>query len=111
MHKIRLNYKNTSWCCRAFRFLFLVVFLLSMVPLNAFADVENFHFESFEADYYLSQDSEGVSHLKVVENFTAVFPTYDQNKGICRIIPFTNQNNMNVTLPDLNENNITLTRF
>ena len=79
-------------------------------PVNAFADTEAFYFDDFTADYYLTSDEDGVSHLKVEETFTAVFPSYNQNKGFCRQIPYTNQNNLNVTLKDLNKNNITLTR-
>ncbi|MBQ9018370.1 DUF2207 domain-containing protein [Candidatus Saccharibacteria bacterium] len=73
-------------------------------------DVNNFYFDDFTGDYYLSKDAEGVSKLRVVESVTAVFPDYRQNKGICRQIPFTNQGGINVVLPDLSRNNITVTR-
>lgn len=75
-----------------------------------FAGVNDFEFSDFVGDYYLSRDEDGVSHLKVVENVTAVFPDYPQNKGICRQIPFTNQGGANITLPSLTENNLRLTR-
>ena len=71
---------------------------------------ENFYFDDFTADYYLSKDDNNVSHLKVVENFTTVFPDYNQNKGICREIPFTNMDGKNVTLPKLDRSNIKLLR-
>lgn len=91
--------------------LLLCLFLaLVFVPGAVFADTENFYFESFDADYYLSRDEEGISHLRVVENFTTVFPDYKQNKGICRYIPFTNQDNANVVLPWLSGSNITIKR-
>ena len=77
---------------------------------GAFADTEAFYFEDFTADYYLTSDDEGISHLKVEETFTAVFPSDDQNKGFCRQIPYTNLNRKNVTMKDLNRNNVTLTR-
>lgn len=54
-------------------------------------DVDDFEFSSFEADYYLSTDDEGRSQLWVVEELTAEFPDYDQNKGIVRQIPITYQ--------------------
>ena len=66
--------------------------------LPVFAGVNDFYFKDFTGDYYLSKDSEGVSHLRVVESVTAVFPDFNQNKGICRQIPFTNQNGKNITL-------------
>lgn len=80
-----------------------------VLPAKA-ANVNDFYFEDFTGDYYLTKDSTGVSHLKVVENVTAVFPDYNQNKGICRQIPFTNKNDTNVTLPDLNRSNLVLLR-
>lgn len=77
---------------------------------TAFADVNDFYFDEFEADYYLSKDEVSGSKLKVVEKLTAVFPDYEQNKGICRYIPFTNQGGTNVTLKNLEEKDIKLTR-
>ena len=74
------------------------------------AGVNDFYFSDFTGDYYLSKDEEGVSHLKVVESVTAVFPDFNQNKGICRQIPFTNQDGKNLTLPSLTRDNIKLTR-
>ncbi|MBR0480035.1 DUF2207 domain-containing protein, partial [Candidatus Saccharibacteria bacterium] len=71
---------------------------------------ENFYFESFDADYYLSSDENGVSKMDVVENFTTIFPDYKQNKGICREIPLTNQAGVNITLPSLTRANITVLR-
>lgn len=73
-------------------------------------DVDDFYFESFTGDYYLSRDDEGVSHLEVIESAVAVFPSYRQNKGICRQIPFTNQDGANITLPRLTRADITVTR-
>ena len=51
------------------------------------ANVNDFTFKSFEADYHLSRDDEGRSTLRVVETFTAEFPNHDQNKGVERLIP------------------------
>jgi uncharacterized membrane protein YgcG len=51
------------------------------------ADANDFQFDSFSADYYLSRDSHGISHLHAVEQLVAVFPESDQNHGILRAIP------------------------
>ncbi len=75
-----------------------------------FASVNDFYFSDFTGDYYLSKDENGISHLKVVESVTAVFPDFNQNKGICRQIAFTNQNGTNVTLPSLTKADLKLTR-
>jgi uncharacterized membrane protein YgcG len=62
--------------------------LLSFAVQQASAqNVNNFTISHFEADYYLSQDSEGRSQLKTVEKITAKFPNYDQNHGLERAIP------------------------
>ena len=86
--------------------------LIGVAGVNApvFAWVNDFYFSDFTGDYYLSKDVEGISHLKVKESVTAVFPDFNQNKGICRQIPFTNQDGKNVTLPNLTRDNITVTR-
>lgn len=60
--------------------------------------VNDFYFQSFSADYYLSRDEDGTSRLKVIERLTAVFPEYDQNHGITRLIPYTNQDGQNLTM-------------
>ncbi len=93
------------------RLIFYFIILLTLCQVRpAFAGVNDFYFSDFTGDYYLSRDDEGISHLKVVESVTAVFPDFEQNKGICRQIPFTNQNELNVTLPNLNRDNLTVTR-
>src|SRR6478735_3971136 len=48
------------------------------------ADVNDFSFESMDVDYELSRAEDGTSRLRVVETFVAVFPEYDQNRGMQR---------------------------
>jgi len=60
---------------------------VSFIPKNVHADVSDFSFSSFDADYYLSKDSNGRSTMKVVERLTAEFVNIDQNRGIVRAIP------------------------
>ena len=90
----------------------LVIFgaaFLSIIPGKASAKTPPYY-ETFEADYYLTKDDDGISHLKVVENITAVFPDYNKNKGIYRDIPNTNQDGLNITLPSLTRSNIKILR-
>lgn len=91
---------------------FITMFVLSitMIALPAHASTDDFYFSDFTGDYYLTRDTEGVSHLKVIEHLTAEFPNYNQNKGICRQIPYTNQSGWNMTLPSLTESNIQVYR-
>ena len=89
---------------------FLIAIIATLMTVPVYAGVDDFYFSDFTADYYLTKDAEGISHLKVVESMTAEFPNYNQNKGICRYIPFTNQNDINVTLPHLTKSDIKVTR-
>ncbi|MFV0435276.1 MAG: DUF2207 domain-containing protein [Leucobacter sp.] len=51
------------------------------------ADVNDFEFDSFHADFALGRDDEGRSTLATTETLVAVFPDYNQNRGIIREIP------------------------
>ena len=51
---------------------------------QASADVDDFVFKSFDAEYTLTTDDEGRSQLIIVETLVAVFPEFDQNRGIWR---------------------------
>jgi len=48
--------------------------------------LDDFIFESYDADFYLDRDSDGRSSLRTVEEFVAVFPE-QQNRGMRRAIP------------------------
>ena len=70
-------------------FILVVTFLSfgGILHQEAFANVNDFVVKKFEADYYLSKDSENRSILKVVEEITVEFPDFDQNHGIERALP------------------------
>jgi uncharacterized membrane protein YgcG len=55
------------------------------------AGVDDFVFESFDAQYVLGIDDERRSTLTTTETLVAVFPDFDQNRGIRRYIPSTYQ--------------------
>jgi uncharacterized membrane protein YgcG len=75
---------------------FLVIFLLfggagaaqasSATPRES-AEVSELEFASFDAEYFLSRDPSGLSHVRVVETITARFPEKNVNKGFYRDIP------------------------
>lgn len=73
----------------------VVMTTLAMLVLAAPAtasvrtDVDDFTFESFAADYTLTRSDDGTSELRVVEHIVAVFPEFDQNRGIRRAVPDT----------------------
>lgn len=54
---------------------------------RALADVNDFEFESLDVEYQLGRAEDGTSTVTVVETFVAVFPEFDQNRGMQRRIP------------------------
>ena len=79
---------------------------LLAIPTAAHADTSDFEFESFDADYTLSQAADGTSHLEVVETIVADFPDFDQNRGIVRAIPrFYNKVNLNLRIESVTDEN------
>lgn len=87
--------------------LLLAVNLLSVPPV--FADANSFRFSEATFDYYLKKTETG-SEMKVIETLKAEFPNYNQNHGIERVIPFTNQNGTNLTTESADHLNIEVTR-
>lgn len=76
-----------------------ILSIFSATPVNAaYNTANNFYFDDFTATYYLYRAEDGTSRLRVVEQLTAIFPNSDQNHGITRVIPFTNQDGKNLTM-------------
>ncbi len=50
-------------------------------------NVNDFSFESLDVQYTLGTAEDGTSTLLVEERFVALFPDYDQNRGMRRVIP------------------------
>lgn len=63
--------------------------LLVALAAPAYAAADDFTFDSFHADYHLGRDAAGNATLRTVETLVAVFPDFDQNRGIIRAIPAT----------------------
>ncbi|NLB46462.1 MAG: DUF2207 domain-containing protein [Microbacteriaceae bacterium] len=61
--------------------------MLPATPAVAAGDVNDFEIASFHADYTLVRDVEGRSTLTTIEHIVAVFPEYDQNRGLIRDLP------------------------
>ena len=55
------------------------------------ADVDNFHFSSWELSYDVGLDDEGRAMAEVTEELHAEFPEFDQNRGIIRSLPLRYQ--------------------
>ncbi len=60
---------------------------LLAAPAPAAASVDDFTYDSLDADYYLVRAAGGTSVLYTIESIVARFPEFDQNKGIVRWIP------------------------
>ncbi|MFM8926732.1 MAG: DUF2207 domain-containing protein, partial [Rhodoluna sp.] len=74
---------------RLFKVALVSIAILLLLPINARADVNDFTFESFAANYELSlNQAEGNRpEMVVTERLVALFPEFDQNHGIRRDIP------------------------
>ena len=55
------------------------------------SNVDDFTFDSFEAEYRLGRDDAGRATLTTTETIVARFPEFDQNRGIRRAIPASYQ--------------------
>ena len=106
--ELMLCSKNLRLCLKILMLSFLSLSFLN-VDVSAL-DTQNFYFSDFTADYYVSKNNEGVSEMRVVEKLTAEFPDYNQNKGICRMIPYLNNGGKNNTLPSLTKSDIKVLR-
>ena len=94
--------------CQALALLACVFF--SVTPQTVSASTNDFYFEDAVFDYYLQKAEDGTSRLHVEETLTAVFPDTNQNHGITRSIPYTNQNGTNLTASNINALNFKVTR-
>lgn len=93
-----------------------LIFLLgvaafSLIPQGQAAAINtnNFYFSNAEFDYYLESTENG-NKMHVKEVLTAVFPDTNQNHGISRVIPTTNQGGKNTVAESEGALNLTVTR-
>lgn len=90
--------------------LLALTFSFAHIQSVSAASAQDFYFKDFTADYYLTKQEDGTSNLHVKETMTAVFPETDQNHGITRIIPFTNQGGANRTIGSQSDMHLTVLR-
>lgn len=88
----------------------LVASSLFLIQPPVKANVNNFYFSEFSADYYLYKDEEGIGNLRVKETLVAEFPDYEQNKGIVRAIPTANFGGRNVVFTKSDAQKAIITR-
>ncbi len=84
---------------RILSYIITLIIACSLFPVGA-ASAKNtnaFYFKNAEFDYYLDRAADGSGKMHVKEDLTAVFPDINQNHGITRSIPYTNQNGKNLT--------------
>lgn len=77
---------------------------------NSNNNAQNFYFEDFTADYYLTREADGTANLHVKEVLKAEFPETNQNHGITRQIPNTNQGGANKVVANQAALNLVVTR-
>jgi uncharacterized membrane protein YgcG len=80
---------RATWPMRIAAVVALMTGLLvaAFVPAPAYAGVDDFTFESLDVEYQLGTADDGTSTMTVIETFVAVFPEFDQNRGMRRSIP------------------------
>lgn len=66
-----------------------LVIVFSFAPSASAQNTQDFTIKSFEADYYLTRNTDKEVELSVVETIVVEFPSYDQNHGILRALPNT----------------------
>lgn len=59
----------------------------TLVASPAHADVDDFSYDSWHVSYQLDVDEEGRAVARVSERLVAIFPEFDQNRGIVRALP------------------------
>ena len=106
----RKGLKTLLFYCITFFAACQALVLCSGGSASAAKDVENFYFKEYTVDFYLSKAEDNTSVLKVKEVFTAAFPTYNQNKGICRNIPYSTKNGTNITIKSMSKSDVKLFR-
>ncbi|MGI6612359.1 MAG: DUF2207 domain-containing protein [Candidatus Nanosyncoccaceae bacterium] len=90
---------------RSFLVLVLSIILGVGLSTSVWAGVDDFYFDSLDVEYHLSVDEENRSVLKVKETFVAVFPDFDQNRGMVRAIPLSYQgHSLNLKLGEVYRN-------
>lgn len=101
---------------RAISLYFSIIFLIcqAFVPAatakSSAKNTDNFVFTSAKYDFYLEKTADDSSRLRVEETLVANFPNFNQNHGIERRIPFTNQGGKNLTVPNQKSLNFSVTR-
>ena len=66
----------------------LVALVTVLFPFStASASVDDFTFDSFDGVYEIGVDDDGTATLVTTETLVAVFPDFDQNRGIARYLP------------------------
>ena len=78
--------------------LFMALFIPVLSSKVSAANANDFYFEDAVFDYYLEKADDGTGKMHVTETLTAVFPDTNQNHGITRSIPYTNQGGENTTV-------------
>lgn len=88
----------------------ILTLIISLVPFKgALASANDFYFKDATFDYYLEKTDSG-NKMHVKEVLTAIFPETNQNHGISRAIPYSNQGGKNLTVSGEGALNLTVKR-
>jgi hypothetical protein len=76
-----------SWRKRTSAVGFVALGVTFFLAPTAHGSVDDFVFESFDGVYEIDIAADGTSQLRTTETLLAIFPDYDQNRGIARYLP------------------------
>ena len=65
----------------------LALLVLTLFGTQARADTQDFRYDSWAVSYEIGTNDAGRAEARVTETITAVFPEFDQNRGIVRGLP------------------------
>ena len=88
----------------------ILTLIISLIPFKGVsASANDFYFKDATFDYYLEKTDSG-NKMHVKEVLTAIFPETNQNHGISRAIPYSNQGDKNLTVSSEEALNLTVKR-
>ncbi len=88
----------------------ILTLIISLAPFKSVsASANDFYFKDATFDYYLEKTDSG-NKMHVKEVLTAIFPETNQNHGISRAIPYSNQGGKNLTVSSEGALNLTVKR-
>lgn len=86
--------------------LLIICFTTIIMPKNTNALADDYHFTDYLGNLHLSKDNSGISHLKVNEDVTIMFPESSNIHDFCWEIPYQTRKDGETVLEHLDKDNL-----